>query len=223
MKQMFWMLTVIMMLFVTLPVSAVGQGINLSGTWILDREESVINSASGLMVREDFAARAPQAAKIPGMESRIDDVPGNRPGPGAMPKKRPEGNFPGRSNWEDLELTLIITQSREELKITHRYTYEFEDKHITQTFSLDGSQDRNVMRSGRGKYLSETTVEKDKIVNQGKHEISEPTGNSAMPMREEYSLSDDGEALILRANRSMPDRELSSTMVFRRVTESSGQ
>ena len=220
MKKILWIITAIMV-FIALPASVVGQEINLSGTWILDREESVINSASGLMGREDFSARAPQDAKVPGMKSRIDDIPGNRPGPGAMPKKRPEGNFPGRSNWEDLELTLIITQSQEELKITHRYTYEFEDKHITQTFSLDGSQDHNVMRSGRGKYLSETTVEKDKIVNQGRHEISEPTGNSAMPVREEYSLSDDGETLVLRANRTMPEREISATMVFRRVPEAS--
>jgi hypothetical protein len=220
MKQLYRIIPVTA-IFLILPSSVIGQNLDLSGNWVLDREESVINSASGLMGREDFAARPPQAAKIPGMKSRIDDIPGNRPDPGAMPKERPEGNFPGRSNWEDLDLTLIITQSQEKLKITHRYTYEFEDKHITQTFSLDGSQDQNVMRSGRGKYLSETTVEKDKIVNQGRHEISEPTGNSAMPVREEYSLSSDGETLILRANRAMPEREISATMVFRRVPEAS--
>ena len=222
MKQAFWTLTT-MMMFVILPASAVGQEINLSGTWILDRAESDINSASGLMEREDFFARAPQDAGISGRKTRDDAIPGDRPGLGAMPRKRPEGNFPGRSNWEDLELTLIITQSQEELEIIHRYTYEYEDKHIIQAFSLDGSQDYNVMRSGRGKYLSETTVEKDKIINQGRHEISAPTGDRATPLKEEYSLSDNGETLILRANRSMPEREISATMVFRRVTESSEQ
>ena len=220
MKRIFWILTVTMV-FSILPASAVEQGINISGTWILDREESVINSASGLMEREDFARRAPQEIGIPGRKSSPEAIPGDRPGPGTISGKRPEGNFPGRSNWQDLELTLIITQSQEELEIIHRYTYEYEDKHITQAFSLDGGQDYNVMRSGPGKYLSETTVEKDRIINQGMHEVSTHTGDRAAILREEYSLSDKGETLILRANHSTPKGEISSTMVFHRVAEAS--
>jgi len=220
MKQIFRALTAIMALLI-LPASAVEQDINLSGTWFLDREESDINSASGLMAREDFTARAPQDAGIPGRESEAGAKPQDRSSQGATPQKRPEGNFPGRSNWENLELTLIITQSQDELKIIHRYRYEYEDKHITQTFTLNGSQDYNVMRSGRGTFFSETTMEKEKIINQGMHEVSAPSGDRTDVLREEYSLSDNGEILILRADRSAPKGEVSSTMVFRRVTEPS--
>jgi len=218
MKQLYWIIAVTAM-FLILPSSVIGQNLDLSGTWVLDREESDINSASGLMEQEDFTAGAPRDGMIPGREDSTGAIPGKRPEPGTMPKKRPEGNFPGRSNWEDLELTLMITQSQEKLQIIHRYTYDYEDKHITQTFSLDGSQDYNVMRSGRGKYLSKTTVRKDRILNQGMHEVSAAAGDRSIPLREEYSLSDNGRTLILRANRSLPDRELSSTMVFRRVPE----
>lgn len=68
--------------------------------------------------------------------------------------------------------------------------------------------------------LSETTVEKDRIINQGMHEVSAPTGDRTTALREEYSLSDNGETLILRANRSAPKGEMSSTMVFRRAEAS---
>jgi len=218
MKQISWVLTVIMA-FLVLPSSAVEQDVNLSGTWILDREASDINSASGLMEREDFAGRPIQDIGISGRESRIGPLPGDRPGGGAMPKKPPEGNFPGKSNWEDLELTLIITQSQEELKIIHKYTYEYEDKHITQTFSLNGGHDYNVMRSGRGRFFSETTLGRERVINQGMHEVSSPAGDRTTALREEYSLTDNGESLILRANRSTPEGELLSRMVFRRVAE----
>ena len=65
MKQITWLFMAITLCLV-LPALAVEQGINLSGTWILDRDKSDINSASGLMGREDFTLRAPQDAVISG-------------------------------------------------------------------------------------------------------------------------------------------------------------
>ena len=229
MQHINWLFTVIILCLV-LPASAVEQDINLSGTWTLDREESDINSASALMDRQDFAGFAPEKdAGIPGRKGSSGTMPGDRPGgigipgepPGGSgaPRKVPEGNFPGKSNWENLELTLIISQSQEELKITHRYSYENEDKHIIQTFSLKGGQDSNVMRSGRGRFYSETTLEKGKIINRGMHTVSAPTGDHSTTLEEEYSVSENGEVLILKAKRLTDNGLMTARMVFRRKTE----
>jgi len=215
MKQIIWLLMAIAPFFV-LPVSAIQEGVDISGTWMLDRDESDINSASSLMRREEFFLQTPQAAAVSRNEERSGAVPAKKGPATAIPEKRPNGNFPGKSNWQDLELVLIITQSEEELKIVHRYSYEYEDKHITQIFSFGGSQDVNVMRSGRGEYYSNTRLEKGKIINQGIHKVSTSTDNRSNNVTEEYSLSDNGELLILKANGMTPKGEISSRMVFRR-------
>ena len=107
------------------------------------------------------------------------------------------------------------------LKIVHRYRYESEDKHIIQTFSLNGGEDINVMRSGQGTFYSKTTLKNGKIINEGMHKVSAPTSDRSTALEEEYSLSDNGNILILRAHGLASNREISARMVFRRKADAS--
>ncbi len=220
-----------LVIWLGLSMPAVAQEINLSGTWVLDRDESDLGGAPGRMGQgsggssmpggpavgggKDFPAEAGRrGGDLPGGG---EHMPGGNRGGGSMTGDRQGGDLPGVIDSQNAEMTLFITQSEKELKVTRTYHFDDRDLNVTQIFSLNGNDNINMMGMGQGEFFSKTTVEKGKIVNLGTQFMSTPERTIAV--KEEYSLSNNGQTLTLKTERTTAQGGNSSKMVFRRKTD----
>lgn len=114
----------------------------------------------------------------------------------------------------DIDITLVVKQADNELAVTRKINYNGQERSIDQKFTLDGSQNTNPAAMGRGELKSKTKLKKDKLIIEGTQQITTPNGDMEMGSIEEYSLSEDGKILTIKATRSTPMGERTSKQVF---------
>jgi hypothetical protein len=176
---------------------AVETKIDLSGTWTRDPERS-------------------------------DSAPQMSPGGagGGFPGGRGGGRFPGGSRGGEgrsgslggnQATTLVIQQSDREVEITRRFVGLEGDSEVTQKLPLDGSTATNPAPGGRGgEFKSVATWEKDKLVNIGAQTMSSQKGSLDIVIKEEFSLADKGQSLVVKTTRTTPRGEMSSKQIYKR-------
>lgn len=114
----------------------------------------------------------------------------------------------------DIDITLVVKQTDNELAVTRKINFNGQERSIDQKFTLDGSQNTNPAAMGRGEFKSKTKLKKDKLVIEGTQQITTPNGDMEIGSIEEYSLSEDGKILTIKATRSTPQGERTSKQVF---------
>ncbi|MGH9339002.1 MAG: hypothetical protein ACRD1R_05300 [Acidobacteriota bacterium] len=114
----------------------------------------------------------------------------------------------------DIDVTLSISQSENQLMLTRKFNMDGRERTQEQTFTLDGEENINPGLMGRGELTSKSQWKESKLVIEGFQVVSTPNGEFEIGSIEEYSLSEDGKVLTLRATRATPRGEQSSTQVF---------
>ncbi len=156
-------------------VLALAAGINVSGTWVLDKEKS----------------------DQPAM--------GRGPGGGGGGAGGPRG---------PMDVTLVIKQTDNELKITRKINRDGQERSTDQTFTLDGNENTNPAGMGRGEFKSKTKISKDKIVTEGAQKMQTQRGDFDIDIKEEYALSADGKVLTIQTTRNTPGGENTLKQVY---------
>lgn len=151
--------------------------VNLSGTWILDKEKS--------------------------------DPVGMR---GFGPRGRGrEGGGPAPAN---IDLTVVIEQGENELKVVRKIKLDERERSVEQRFTFDGQETVNPAAMGRGEMKSKTNWKKDKLLIEGFQTVSTPNGDFELGVKEEFSLSPDAQVLTIRTTRASARGENTSKQVF---------
>ncbi len=136
-------------------------------------------------------------------KAKSDPIRMGRGGPGG-----------GGGQAPNIDITLVIKQTDNELNVTRKVNFNGQDRSVEQKFSLDGSENTNTAAMGRGELKSKTKWKKDKLVTEGTQQVSTPNGDFEIGMIEEYSLSEDGKVLTIKTTRSSPQGENTSKQVF---------
>lgn len=142
-------------------------------------------------------------------KQKSDPVRLGRGGPGG-----PGGPGGGGGQPADIDITLVVKQTDNELSVTRKVNFNGQDRSIDQKFTLDGSQNTNPAAMGRGELKSKTKLKKDKLVIEGTQQVTTPNGDMEIGSVEEYSLSEDGKILTIKSTRSTPQGERTSKQVF---------
>jgi hypothetical protein len=170
---------------------AVDESVDLSGTWLLDKSGS----------DAPHMGRGGLEGGLPGT-----GFPGRR-GSGIPGGGRPGGRVQG-------DVTLVIEQTPQELKLTRTITVDGKEQSFTQTFAMDGSESINPTPRGEGESRSNAAWKKQKLVIEGTQKFATPRGEMEVGFREEFSLADDGRSLVLETTRSTPQAQMSMKQVF---------
>ena len=113
-----------------------------------------------------------------------------------------------------IDITLVITQTDNQLNVTRKVNFNGQDRSTEQKFSLDGSENTNPAMMGRGELKSKSKWKKDKLVTEGTQQVTTPNGDFEIGVIEELSLSEDGKVLTIKTTRSTPQGENTSKQVF---------
>jgi len=190
---------------------------DLSGTWKLDLAHSDLGgSASGGVGR---GGRFPGAERGPGLPGGLPGGGTRRGGGfpgGGIPGGAGRRGGPGRGTDPILaiDLTLVIEQSADAVKVTRTFTADGGERRVVQTFPTDGSAATNPSASGRGQLRSSTSWKKGKLVNAGREDTW--STNRSTAVKEELSLSKNGRRLVVKTIRTTPRREFTTKHVFNR-------
>ena len=160
---------------------------------------------------------------------------GSNPTGGYPGGGRPGGNYPGGRDDEDpagnpsdknpgrgggitplTDVTLVIRQVDQQMEVKHQFQIEGKEEEVVQTFSWQGGQTSNPDWLGQGTFVCRTSWEKNKLLNLGFVKASTSEGDREIVVREEYSLADKGNTLIIKIKRQTPRGEISSKRVFTR-------
>jgi hypothetical protein len=169
----------------------VDESVDLSGTWLLDKSRS----DAPRMGREGLGGGLPGTG-----------FPGHRGG-GIPGGGRPGGRVLG-------DVTLVVEQTPQELKLTRTIAVDGNQQSFTQTFAMDGSESINPTPRGEGESRSNAAWKKQKLVIEGTQKVATPRGEMEVGFREEFSLADDGRSLVLETTRSTPKGQMSMKQVF---------
>ena len=116
-----------------------------------------------------------------------------------------------------LELSLTIRQTEKAIQVTRKFKDEEGEHQVEQTFVL-GGQSSNPDSTGREKYVSRSTLSKDKLVNLGtisSGDLGASWGQDIV-IKEEYSLGDKGQALTIKTTLRGPRGDSTITQLFLR-------
>jgi len=183
MKSRMILLTGVAVLCIT-ALALAAAGINLSGTWVLDKDKSDTPGRGG-----------------------FGGGPGGGPaGPGGGPG--------GRGPRGPVDVTLVIKQTDSELQIVRKTNREGQERETEQKFTLDGKENTNPAGMGRGELKSKTKIDKDKIVIEGSQKMQTKRGDFDLQIKEVYTLSSDGKVLTIQTTRDTPMGENTSKQVF---------
>jgi hypothetical protein len=114
-------------------------------------------------------------------------------------------------------LTLQIVQTDGELQTLRQFTIDGEKQAVAQKFLLDGGQCINVASNGQGEFVSRTTWKNDKLIHSGTQTIStgwEVGQGAEISVKEEYSISKDGEKLTIKTSSVTPRGVTNLKQVF---------
>jgi hypothetical protein len=205
--------------------AAVQKTIDLNGTWVLDPSRS----DSGRMRQGNRIGDFPGGGGL-GLPGGVGFPGGSYPGIG-YPGNRRGGGYPGGGDDGDggegmpraqmQNLTLQIVQTDKEVQTTRKFAIDGEERTISQTFALDGSQSNNPASNGRGEFVSKSTLKKDKFVNLGTQIMKRGERSFDVTVEEEYSLSRDGKTLTIKTKRITQRGNLSTKQVFNKQEASS--
>jgi hypothetical protein len=107
-------------------------------------------------------------------------------------------------------------QNSAEVQTTRSFTVEGKTQTISQTFTLDGSEDTNPASSGHGLFVSRSTWKKNRLVNSGTQTSDTSRRDYEVQVREEYSLGKHGKTLTIKTLEVTPRGEMSFKQVFDR-------
>jgi hypothetical protein len=114
----------------------------------------------------------------------------------------------------DIDVTLAIAQSADDIKITRTLTMGGQDRTSEQKYTLDGKECTNPAPMGRGEMVGKAAWEGGKLTITGKQKMSTPQGDFEIGVKEEYSLSEEGKVLTVMSTRTMPQGERTSKQVY---------
>ena len=171
-------------------------GIDLSGTWKLDpsRSDAPLQMGRG-------GARGPGGA-----------LGGTLPGRGMMGAGRRGGR--GGGPGPNAGLTLVLQQTADALTVARITGTGDTERSFEQHFALNGTESTNPAPMGRGSITSTVQLTNDEVVIQNTQKGSGPNGEMEMHTKEEFSLADDGQTLVVKTTRSTPMGDLSSKQVY---------
>ncbi len=182
-----------------LAFAVVGEELNLSGNWSLDKAKS---------------DPPPQMGRGgPGGARGMGD--GSLPGRGRMGGGRPGGAIPeGMGEGRIGELTLSIQHTADTLIILRTMGAGENARYVEQHLTLDGSESKNPASMGNGFVRTTATLSGDVLVIQGIQNVPGPEGDRELRSREEFSLADNGMTLIIKTTRFTPEGEQSFKQFF---------
>jgi hypothetical protein len=124
--------------------------------------------------------------------------------------------MPGDEDSRASDLILTISQSEKSIQVTRKFKSKEEVQQVEQNFSLEGGQNSNPDSAGRGKYISRSSLSKEKLVNLGTvtSEAQEGGREQDVVIKEEYSLADKGRTLIIKTTLRGPMGDSSFKQVF---------
>jgi len=114
----------------------------------------------------------------------------------------------------DIDVTLAIKQTANEITITRKMTVGGEDRTSEQKFTLDGKESTNPAPMGRGEFKAKANLQGDKLTIEGTQKMSTPQGDFEIGVKEEYVLSDGGKVLTVTSTRSTPQGDRTSKQVY---------
>jgi hypothetical protein len=114
-------------------------------------------------------------------------------------------------------LILRIVQTANEIRVMRQFTADGREQEVTQKFALDGSQCINLASDGRGDFVSRTAWEKGKLINSGTETITAERQRIEVYIKEEYSISKNGEKLTIKTMRTTPRGIVKLKQVFDRA------
>ncbi len=170
--------------------------IDFSGTWTLDPSRSELAPPMG----------RGGPGRMGGDRGRMS-TGGARRG-GEMPGGRGMRRGPAG------EMALVITQTEGFLTIV-RTTGEGEQARKTElNFNLGGMESTNPAPMGNGLITSIAELKNNVLTIRNRHTVSTPEGDAEMHSREEFSLADNGDTLIIKTTRNTPMGEQTFTEVY---------
>jgi hypothetical protein len=173
------------------------QVVDLSGTWNLDPDKSQMEFTLP-EIREIGINRGGEIGGRNDVETLSEILP-----------IAPKGN-----------LTLRIVQTDSEVQIMRQSAIDDKNRAIVQKFALDGSQSINLASDGRGDFVSRTTWEKKKLIHSGIQTITMGIQRTQTYVKEEYSISKDGEKLTIKTRSVTPQGIVKLKQVFIRERKS---
>jgi hypothetical protein len=106
----------------------------------------------------------------------------------------------------DLSITLVITQTGNDLQITRKMSMGGQERSSEQKFTLDGKETTNPAPMGRGELVAKATLQGEVLVIEG----TQKTQRGDMPVKMEYALSEGGKVLTITSTQ----RERTSKQVY---------
>ncbi len=232
------------LLCLALAAYSVEAPVNLSGTWTLEKSENSFSPAGGRGGTETGMPGSAQGGGFPGggyPGGGGGGYPGMGGG-GGYPSGGGAGGYPGGGGGsypgggrrgggagggypggngseagappEQANLVLTIEQTADELKITRKWNRDGKPHQVMQTFTLDGKENDNETNAGGGDFRSKTKWHKRDLVTEGTQQISTGNRNFEIHVKEEFSLSKDGQVLTLKTSRITPGGQMQIKQTF---------
>ncbi len=176
---------------------------SLSGTWVLDVAHSK-SSHTDPGIRKINVISTRGGVTLGGGE---DPNGGNNDDGNVTPGESPAGGYIEN-------LTLLIVQTDRELQVTRRFISAGQERTIPQKFALDGSQCLNLASDGRGEFESRTNWQGGKLINSGTETITIREPRAEISLKEEYSISKNGEKLTIKTTSTTPRGVTTLKQVF---------
>jgi len=211
-------------LIVATGLALAAQNVNFSGKWVLDKSEPKFTPAStgGRSYGGGFPGGGFPGGGFPGGR-RMGGYPG---GGGGYPGGGGAGRYPGSrtpspelSGGDEQDLTLNITQTENELKISRQWTQNDKPQTLEQTFTLDGKEIENPAPTG-GVIVTKSNWSKRTLVTEGTQQISMGDQEVDLKVKEEYSLSKDGKILTIKTTRKSERGQMQLKQTFKKSAES---
>lgn len=114
----------------------------------------------------------------------------------------------------DLEVTLVIKQSGNDMQVTRKVTMGGNTRETEMKYTLDGAENTNPGMMGRGEVKSKSKMEGDKLIIEGSQSLQTQQGDFQINTKDEYSLSADGRVLTVTTTRSTPQGDRTTKAVY---------
>ena len=114
----------------------------------------------------------------------------------------------------DVNITLVIKQTANDLAITRTMSMAGNDRTSEQKFTLDGKESTNPSSMGRGEFTGKAKMNNGRLVIEGIQKMSTPNGDFEIGVKDEFSLSEDGKVLTINSTRSTPMGDRTSKQVY---------
>ncbi len=117
---------------------------------------------------------------------------------------------------EDVGLSLVITQTPTELKMERNREGDLNEKPVAQVFTFDGTENVNPDDRGSGTFKSKSKWNKSNFVIEGTQRVTSGNRDLEMKVKEELSLSKDGQVMTIKITRQTPMGQSSVKQTFKK-------